>query len=98
MNNFDGDSINHFIESKIEKTKIFTKNLYKKYNKLISFDEISSIVQFYLVTMANDKKMINTNSFDAFLYKRSNWEILNNFRSQRIEARILKLLCKMTNH
>ena len=47
MNNFDGDSINHFIESKIEKTKIFTKNLYKKYNKLISFDEISSIVQFY---------------------------------------------------
>ena len=56
MNNFDGDSINHFIESKIEKTKIFTKNLYKKYNKLISFDEISSIVQFYLVTMANDEK------------------------------------------
>ena len=98
MNNYK--TINEYIENKLPKTKIFAKHFSKVYKNYLSIncDEIESIVQFYLVKLANDPKINKDKNFDIFLFLQSKWEILNLIRKNKNEKTMIKNLEYLHGH
>ena len=86
---------NNFIISKLYKTEIFAKNLYKKYKTHFAFDEVKSIAEFCLVELANDKKIDKNDFFDCCLFKFTKWKILNEFRKTNYEKQKIKNLHRL---